>query len=44
MPNNKTAENNDLSKEFYETFWEDIEDVFISSMKQAKIKGNLSIL
>ena len=43
MPNNKSPGNDGLSKEFYETFWEDIKDVFINSMKQAKIKGSLSI-
>ena len=34
----------ELSKEFYETFWEDIKDVFINSLKQAKIRDSLSIL
>ena len=29
-------------KNFYETFWEDIKDVFINSLKQAKSEGNLS--
>ena len=43
IPNNKTTGNDDLSKEFYETFWEDIKDVFINSLKQAKIEGGLSI-
>ena len=31
-----------LSKEYYETLWEDIKDV-INSLKEAKIKGSLSI-
>ena len=43
MPNNKSPGNDGLSKEFYETFWEDIKDVFSNSLKQAKIKGSLSI-
>ena len=43
IPNNKTPGNDGLSKEFYETFWEDIKDVFINSLKQAKIEGSLSI-
>ena len=43
IPNNKTPGNDGLSKEFYGTFWEDITDVFINSLKQAKIEGSLSI-
>ena len=43
VPNNKTPGNDGLPKEFYETFWEDIKDVFINSLKQAKIEGSLSI-
>ena len=43
IPNNKTPGNDRLSKEFYETFWEDIKDTFINSLKQAKIEGILSI-
>ena len=41
IPNNKTLGNDGLSKEFYETFWEDIKDVFPNSLKQAKIEGRL---
>ena len=44
MSNNKTPRNDGLSKEFCETFWEDIKDVFINLLKQAKIEGSLSIL
>ena len=36
--------NDRLSKEYYETLWEDIKDVVINSLKEAKIKGSLSIL
>ena len=43
IPNNKTPENDGLSKEFNETFWEDIKDVFINSLKQAKTENSLSI-
>ena len=43
MPNNKSPGNDGLSKEFYEPFWEDIKDVFINSLKQAKIKVSLTI-
>ena len=43
IPNNKTPGNDGLFKEFYETFWEDIKDVFIKSSKLVKIEGSLSI-
>ena len=43
MPSNKSPVNDGLSKKFYETFWEDIKDVFINSLKEAKIKVRLSI-
>ena len=43
IPNNKTPRNDGLSKEFYETFSKDINDVFINSLKQAKVEGSLSI-
>ena len=38
MPNNKSPGTDGLSKEFYENFWEDIKDVFINSLKEAKKK------
>ena len=44
MPSNKSLSNNGLSKKFYETFWEDIKDVFIDSLMQAKMKGSLNYL
>ena len=43
MPNNKSLGNDGLSKEFHEALWEDLKDVFINSLKEAKIKGSLSI-
>ena len=43
MQNNKTPGNDGLMKEFYETFWNEIEYVFLKSLKQAKEKGQLSI-
>ena len=42
MSNNKSPSNNGLSKKFYETFWEDIKDVFINSLNQVKMKDSLS--
>ena len=43
MPRNKSPGNDGLSIEFYETFWEDIKDIFFNSLKQAKVNGSLSI-
>ena len=40
MQNNKTLSNDGLTKEFYETFWNEIKDVFLKSLKQAKKKVN----
>ena len=39
MQNNKTPGNDGLTKEFYETFWNEIKHVFLKSLKQAKEKG-----
>ena len=43
MQNNKTLGNDELTKEFYETFWNEMKYVFLKSLKQAKEKGELSI-
>ena len=43
MQNNKAPGNDGLTKEFYETFWNEIKYVFLKSLKQAKEKGQLSI-
>ena len=43
MQNNKTPGNDGLTKEFYETFWNEIKHVFLKSLKQAKEKDQLSI-
>ena len=39
IPNNKTAGNDGLCKEFYETFWDYIKYVFINPSKLAKVGG-----
>ena len=36
MQNNKTPGNDGLTKEFYETFWNEIKPVLLKSLKQAK--------
>ena len=43
MENDKSPGNDGLTKEFYVTFWDDIKATFISSLKQAKEKKELSI-
>ena len=43
MQNNKTPGNYGLTKEFYETFWNEIKHAFLKSLKQAKEKGQLNI-
>ena len=43
MENDKSAGNDGLTKEFYVTFWDDIKATFISSLKQAKERKELSI-
>ena len=43
MKNDKSQGNDGLTKEFYVTFWDDIEATFVSSLKQAKERKELSI-
>ena len=43
MRNNKSPGNNDLTKEFYETFWNELKEIFVDSLLEAKEKGHLSI-
>ena len=43
MQSNKMPGNDGLTKEFYETFWNERKYVFLKSLKQAKEKGHLSI-
>ena len=43
MENDKTPGNDGLTKEFYVTFWDDIKATFVSSIKQAKERKELSI-
>ena len=43
MQNNKTPVNDRLTKEFYETFWNEIKHNFLNSLKQFKEKGQLRL-
>lgn len=37
----KSPDNEGLTKEFYETFWEELKKIFVDSVKEAKEKGRL---
>ena len=43
MENDKSPRNDGLTKEFYVTFWDDIKATFVSPLKQAKERKELSI-
>ena len=43
MQNNKSPRNDGLTKEFYEGFWDDIKELLIASVREAKSKGELCI-
>ena len=34
--NNKSPGNNGLTKEFYQTFWQDVKDIFFNSLQKSK--------
>ena len=43
MPNNKSPGNDGLTKEFFLSFWDDIKDIYISSIRTAGIKKEFSV-
>ena len=43
MQHNKSPRNDGLAKEFYEGFWDDIKELLIASVREAKSKGELCI-
>ena len=42
MQNDKSPNNNGLTKKNYETFWNELKEIFADSLSQAKEKGHLS--
>ena len=42
MQNDKSPGNDGLTKEFYETFWDDLKEIFVDSVREAKEIGHLS--
>ena len=42
MQNDKSHGNDGLTKEFYETFWDDLKEIFVNSVREAKEIGHLS--
>ena len=38
--NNKSSGNGGLTKEFYETFWEELKQPYMNSLNQAKFEQN----
>ena len=42
MQNDKSPGNDGLTKEFYETFWDKLKEVFVNSVREAREIGHLS--
>ena len=42
MQNDKYPVNNDVKKDFYETIWDELKEIFVDSVKEAKEIGHLS--
>ena len=42
MKNDKSPRNNGLTKELYETFWDELKEIFLDSVRETKEKGYLS--
>ena len=43
IQNNKSRGNDGLTKKFYEDFWDKMKELFITSLTEAKYKGEISI-
>ena len=42
MQNDKSSGNDGLAKEFYKTFWDELKEIFVNSVRKAKETGLLS--
>ena len=42
MQNDKSLENDGMTKEFYETFYDELKEIFVNSVREAKEIGHLS--
>ena len=42
MQSDKSHGKDGLTKEFYETFWDELKEIFVNSVKEAKETGHLS--
>ena len=42
MQNNKSPGNDGLTKEFYESFWDDLKEIFVNSVRETKEIWHLS--
>ena len=42
MRNDKLPRNDGLTKAFYETFWGELKEIFVNSVREAKEIGDLS--
>ena len=42
MQNDKSSGNSGLTKEFYETFWDELKEIFVNSVREAKEIEHLS--
>ena len=40
MQNDKSLGNDGLTKEFYEIFWDDLKEIFVNSIREAKEIGH----
>ena len=42
MQNGKSLGNDGLTKDFYETFWDGLKEIFVDSVRESKEIGHLS--